>query len=71
MGCVESLSTLLLHFNVFDFCTPTGDMGLGQVQMRATKKKESVKTAEREMALFSKPPSIAVEGKFDFHSWNI
>lgn len=50
-------------------------MGLGQVQMRATKKKESVKTAERgrerEMALFSKPPSIAVEGKFDFHSWNI
>lgn len=46
MSCVERLWTLLLH--LFDFCTPTGDMGLGYVQMTTTKGKRTRQSRGRE-----------------------
>lgn len=78
---VLSLSTLsyMFLFGVFDFCTLTGNVGMGQVQMRASKRQracedvdgDACREGERDGTGFKASLSLAVEGKFDFHSWNV
>lgn len=78
---VLSLSTLsyMFLFGVFDFCTLTGNVGMGQVQMRASKRQracedvdgDACRKGERDGTGFKASLSLAVEGKFDFHSWNV
>lgn len=52
----------------------TDDMGTGRVLMRATKRKRASEDVDRggreRWHFFQSLPSVAVEGKFDFQSWN-